>query len=62
MILTIIFSLNVCITLIFYHFGTSIFSKFWTFTIILMISYFEISIFKKLIEKFTDVEFFNGYD
>lgn len=62
MILTIICSLNICILLYFHNIGDFFLTKFTTFTIILMISYFEIAIFKKIIEKYTEIEFFNGYD
>jgi len=62
MILTIICSLNICLVLYFYEFRATFLTKLITFTVILMISYVEISIFKKLIEKYTEIEFFNGYD
>lgn len=61
MILTILTCLNLIICSKIFHIdmGSLLFMKFLKFNIILMISYYQITLSKKIIEKFTDIEFLN---
>lgn len=62
MILTILTSLNLLTFIYFYNFSENWLNNFLLLNGILILSYFEISVIKFFIEKFTGIEFLNHWD